>query len=223
MRTETTPARSEARAPQIIRDNTSRPISSVPNRCCADGGLRMADQSVSIGPGADSTGARRATRRKKLTDSAAKQRRRVPPEFLPHPISLSEGDLITDEQEELLAALPPAIAERDAMISACLAYAKACLPRARKLALAWGVDWPERFEAATRDHWAISWALIDPTLWIDCHQRTAASPAFAGLRGCRVRLSVNAVADIGFPSLVSVRPGLLASQHEPIENAANSW
>ena len=57
--------------------------------------------------------------------------------------------LITDEQKSLLASLPPAVPNRDAMISAHLAYAKAYLPRARKRALRLGVEWPERFEAAT--------------------------------------------------------------------------
>jgi len=59
--------------------------------------------------------------------------------------------LISDEQKELLTSLPPAIPNREAMISAQLAYAKAYLPRARKLAVQWGVEWPARFEAATWD------------------------------------------------------------------------
>jgi hypothetical protein len=57
--------------------------------------------------------------------------------------------LITDEQKELLTSLPPAVATRGALIDAHLAYAQAYLPRARRLARAWGVEWPERFEAAT--------------------------------------------------------------------------
>ena len=68
--------------------------------------------------------------------------------------------LITDEQKQLLLSLPPAIAEHDAMISAHLAYARAYLPRARKLALACGIDWPERFEAAT-------WRQLNESLGID--------------------------------------------------------
>lgn len=60
--------------------------------------------------------------------------------------------LITDEQKALLTALPPAIPNRKAMISAHLAYAKAYLPRARKLARQLGVAWPEKFEAATWAH-----------------------------------------------------------------------
>jgi len=57
--------------------------------------------------------------------------------------------LITDEQKALLTSLPPAIPNRDAMIFAHLAYAKAYLPLAQKRAAKLGVEWPERFEAAT--------------------------------------------------------------------------
>ena len=49
MPTETAPASSEARAPQMTRVSTSRPISSVPNQCSAEGGLRTAVQLVAIG------------------------------------------------------------------------------------------------------------------------------------------------------------------------------
>ena len=44
-----TPARSEARAPQMRRDSTSRPTSSVPSRWGSDGGLRTATKLVAIG------------------------------------------------------------------------------------------------------------------------------------------------------------------------------
>lgn len=57
--------------------------------------------------------------------------------------------LITDEQKALLISMPPAIPNREAMITAHLAYAQTYLPRARKLALQWGVEWPERFEEVT--------------------------------------------------------------------------
>lgn len=67
--------------------------------------------------------------------------------------------LITDEQKALLVSLPPPVPERDAMIAAHLAYAKAYLPRARRRAARLGVDWPERFEAAT-------WARLDESLSI---------------------------------------------------------
>ena len=52
--------------------------------------------------------------------------------------------LITQEQKDLLTALPPAVADRDSMISAHLAYAAAYLPRARQRAEALGIDWPEK-------------------------------------------------------------------------------
>lgn len=57
--------------------------------------------------------------------------------------------LLTEEQKQLVADLPPPVAERDAMITAHLAYARAYLPRARAFAAARGVAWPERFEAVT--------------------------------------------------------------------------
>ncbi|WJY22997.1 nucleotidyltransferase domain-containing protein [Fontisubflavum oceani] len=68
--------------------------------------------------------------------------------------------LITDEQKDVLTALPPPVPARDQMIAGHLAYAKAYLPRARVLAKQWGVDWPERFEAAT-------WAQLKKTLSIE--------------------------------------------------------
>ena len=68
--------------------------------------------------------------------------------------------LITDERKSLLTSLPPAVPNRDLMISAHLAYAKAYLPRARKRALQLDVEWPERFEAAT-------WAQLGRALSID--------------------------------------------------------
>ncbi|WP_342075384.1 nucleotidyltransferase domain-containing protein [Yoonia sp. SS1-5] len=57
--------------------------------------------------------------------------------------------LITDEQKALLVALPPPVADRDQLIAAHLAYAKAYLPRARKRAAKLGIAWPDRFETAT--------------------------------------------------------------------------
>ncbi len=62
--------------------------------------------------------------------------------------------LITTEQSDLLATLPVPEATRDSVIAAHLAYAGAYLPRARRLAVAWGVTWPEAFEAATWAHLA---------------------------------------------------------------------
>src|SRR5579862_1016616 len=62
MHTETRPASSEARAPQMTRDSTSRPISSVPNRWAAVGALRMAPQLVASGSCGAIQGAKHATR-----------------------------------------------------------------------------------------------------------------------------------------------------------------
>lgn len=69
--------------------------------------------------------------------------------------------LLTEEQKQLVTALPPPFAERDAMIAAHLAYARAYLPRARKLAERWDVDWPERFEAVT-------WNKLNQSLGVVC-------------------------------------------------------
>lgn len=68
--------------------------------------------------------------------------------------------LITPEQKALLATLPPLTPTRDAMIAANLAYAAAYLPRARRMAGRLGIDWPERFEAAT-------WAHLKRTLGVE--------------------------------------------------------
>ena len=70
--------------------------------------------------------------------------------------------VITDEQKELLAALPSPEPTRGAMISVHLAYAEAYLPRARRLAKVWGVDWPDRFEQATWNHLRASLSLEPP-------------------------------------------------------------
>lgn len=68
--------------------------------------------------------------------------------------------LITDEQKEVLASLPPPVPTRDLLIAAHIAYAAAYLPRARKLAKLWDIDWPERFEAVT-------WECLKETLTIE--------------------------------------------------------
>jgi len=68
--------------------------------------------------------------------------------------------LITAEQKAALAALPPLVAERDALIANYLAHAALYLPRARKMAARLGALWPERFEAAT-------WAHLHDTLGIE--------------------------------------------------------
>ncbi len=57
--------------------------------------------------------------------------------------------LLTEEQKELVMSLPVPAPERAAIIAAHLAFARAYLPRARRLAAARGIEWPERFEAVT--------------------------------------------------------------------------
>ena len=69
--TEMTPASSEARAPQIMREKMSRPSSSVPSQCAADGALRIAAKLVGDGSGIGSTGARSASSAKKADDDSA--------------------------------------------------------------------------------------------------------------------------------------------------------
>lgn len=68
--------------------------------------------------------------------------------------------LITEEQKQVLAGLPLPLPTREAIISANLAYAEVYLPRARRMAMQIGVEWPERFEAAT-------WAHLKHTLGIE--------------------------------------------------------
>src|SRR5438874_10834159 len=69
--TDTTPARSDARVPKITRASTSRPISSVPNQCAADGALRTALQLVAIGSYGDRIPASTATAMKNTTTPSA--------------------------------------------------------------------------------------------------------------------------------------------------------
>ncbi len=71
MATETTPAISEARAPQTMREKTSRPSSSVPNQNSAEGALRMVAKLGLIGiVAARSAGPTMATRTKNSTRPA---------------------------------------------------------------------------------------------------------------------------------------------------------
>ena len=49
MDTAITPADNDARVPQITRDSRSRPTSSVPNQCSAEGGLRTSEKLVCSG------------------------------------------------------------------------------------------------------------------------------------------------------------------------------
>src|SRR5271165_336504 len=69
--TDITPARSEARVPQITRESTSRPISSVPNQCAALGALRIALQLVASGSYGATAGASKARSTKNTTTPSA--------------------------------------------------------------------------------------------------------------------------------------------------------
>lgn len=59
---------------------------------------------------------------------------------------------LTPEQRELLEAIVPPVASRDALVQANAALAHVFLARARPLAERLGAAWPEAFEAATRRH-----------------------------------------------------------------------
>ncbi|MEM7523107.1 MAG: aminoglycoside 6-adenylyltransferase [Pseudomonadota bacterium] len=58
--------------------------------------------------------------------------------------------LLPAEDMALLMSLPPPTPDRDQVIAAHMALAHAFFPRARRLAAAVGVEWPEAFEAAAR-------------------------------------------------------------------------
>lgn len=64
--------------------------------------------------------------------------------------------LITDAQKEALAALPPALPERESLIETHLAYAMTFFPLARKLATDHSVAWPIEFETST-------WLMLERT------------------------------------------------------------
>jgi hypothetical protein len=66
--------------------------------------------------------------------------------------ALRRNPMLTGEQREELAGLPAQAATRESVIDAHLAFAHIFLPRARRLAAEIGMEWPARFEAATRRH-----------------------------------------------------------------------
>src|ERR1044071_8626207 len=70
MPTATAAAASEARLPQMTRVSTSRPSSSVPNGCAAEGGLRTAAQLVATGSYGETNGAASASVTKKTRTAA---------------------------------------------------------------------------------------------------------------------------------------------------------
>jgi len=59
---------------------------------------------------------------------------------------------LSDEQLDLLAAIPAAAPTRQSIIDAHIACARAFLPRARRLAERYDIEWPEAFEDATWRH-----------------------------------------------------------------------
>jgi predicted nucleotidyltransferase len=67
---------------------------------------------------------------------------------------LHQSKLLSPEQMELLRSLPYPQPEKDAVIEANFAMARAFMPRARAMAQRLGIAWPDAFEAATRRHLA---------------------------------------------------------------------
>lgn len=59
---------------------------------------------------------------------------------------------LSEEQLDLLATIPPVAPTLQSIIDAHLACASAFLPRARKLAARWDIEWPQAFEDATWKH-----------------------------------------------------------------------
>lgn len=59
---------------------------------------------------------------------------------------------LSAEQLSLLATIPPVAPTRESVVEAHLAAAAAFLPRARKLAERWDIEWPQAFEDATWRH-----------------------------------------------------------------------
>lgn len=59
---------------------------------------------------------------------------------------------LSEEQLGLLASIPPVAPTRESIIAAHIACATAFLPRARRLAAKWDIEWPEAFEDATWRH-----------------------------------------------------------------------
>lgn len=66
---------------------------------------------------------------------------------------------LTDDQRAWLEALPPPLAERQALIAANATLARQFLTRAKPLAAKLGTPWPTAFEDATRRHLKATLAL----------------------------------------------------------------
>lgn len=66
--------------------------------------------------------------------------------------ALHRNDMLTAEQQADFKTIPAQAATEESVLAANAAYARIFLPRAKRLAAAIGMDWPERFEQATRRH-----------------------------------------------------------------------
>jgi hypothetical protein len=67
----------------------------------------------------------------------------------PFPFTKQLRGYLTDEQNALLASLPPLEPTVDSAIDGYLALARIFLPRARRLAEETGAPWPEAYEKAS--------------------------------------------------------------------------
>ncbi len=67
----------------------------------------------------------------------------------PFPYTKRLRPYLTDEQNEILAALPAAEPNVDSAVDAILAVLRVFLPRARRLAATTGTPWPVEYEAAS--------------------------------------------------------------------------
>lgn len=70
---------------------------------------------------------------------------------------------LSAEQLSLLASIPPVAPTRESVVGAHLAAAVAFLPRARKLAERWDIEWPQAFEDATWKHLQREVGIARPT------------------------------------------------------------
>lgn len=66
--------------------------------------------------------------------------------------ALHRNNMLTAEQQAEFRTIPPQAATRESVLAVNAAYARIFLPRARRLAAAIAMEWPERFEQATRRH-----------------------------------------------------------------------
>lgn len=70
----------------------------------------------------------------------------------PFPFTKRLRGYLTEEQNALLASLPPVYASIDSAIDAYVALVEVFVPRARRLAKATGSDWPEDYARASVGH-----------------------------------------------------------------------